>query len=81
MRQQLNVVFVCQRIEVKPILPPKLIFYIIDIIGTTTITIEELILHDNDKQKGALIKHLSTTHQHFCAVEMSFAACPFHRQG
>ena len=42
---------------------------------------KELILHDNDKQKGALIKHLSTTHQHFCAVEMSFAACPFHRQG
>ena len=43
MRQQLNVVFVCQRIEVKPILPPKLIFYIIDIIGTTTITIEVVL--------------------------------------
>ena len=42
---------------------------------------KELILHDNDKQKGALIKHLSTTHQHFCAVEMSLAACPFHKQG
>lgn len=36
---------------------------------------KELILHDNDKQKGALIKHLSTTHQHFCAVEMSLQEC------
>lgn len=36
---------------------------------------KELVLHDNDKQKGALIKHLSTTHQHFCAVEMSLEHC------
>lgn len=36
---------------------------------------KELILHDNDKQKGELIKHLSTTHQHFCAVEMSLQEC------
>lgn len=40
---------------------------------------KELVLHDNDKQKSALIKHLSTTHQHFCAVEMSLTTCPFHQ--
>lgn len=40
---------------------------------------KELVLHDNDKQKGALIKHLSATHQHFCAVEMSLQSCPFHQ--
>lgn len=40
---------------------------------------KELVLHDNDKAKSALIKHLSTTHQHFCAVEMSLNTCPFHQ--
>lgn len=39
---------------------------------------KELVLHDNDKQKSALIKHLSQTHQHFCAVEMSLEQCQCH---
>lgn len=58
MRQQLNVVFVCQRIEVKPILPPKLIFYIIDIIGTTTITIEVLLGYILVKRPEAVLYHI-----------------------
>ena len=36
---------------------------------------KEFILHVNDKQKSALIKHLSQNHQHFCAVEMSLENC------
>lgn len=41
---------------------------------------KELVLHDNDKKKGALIKHLSATHKHFCAVEMSLDTCKCHSQ-
>ena len=36
---------------------------------------KELILHENTKQKTTLIKHLSQSHQHFCAVEMSAQGC------
>lgn len=39
---------------------------------------KELVLHSNDKQKSALIKHLSQSHQHFCAVEMSLERCECH---
>ncbi|TKX30311.1 metal ABC transporter ATP-binding protein [Campylobacter sp. MIT 12-5580] len=35
---------------------------------------KELILHDNDKHKAKLLTHLKS-HQHFCAVEMSFDEC------
>lgn len=36
---------------------------------------KELVLHQNDKEKLGLLKHLESHHNHFCEVELSLESC------
>ena len=36
---------------------------------------KELVLHENNKEKSKLLKHLEQNHKHFCDVELSFDVC------